>query len=33
MIIKREIQGQGFQYSSADYNETQVIRIGYSRKF
>ncbi|GHB60660.1 TonB-dependent receptor [Persicitalea jodogahamensis] len=33
MIIKREIQGQGFGYTSTDYNETQVVRVGYSRKF
>ena len=33
MVIKREIQGQGFNYTSDDYNETQVLRIGYSFKF
>ena len=33
MIIKREVQGQGFSYTSSDYNETQVVRVGYSRKF
>ena len=33
MIIKREIQGQGFSYTSNDYYETQVLRIGYSYKF
>jgi len=33
MIIKKEIQGQGFKYISTDYYETQVIRIGYSFKF
>lgn len=32
MKIKREIQGNGFKYISTDYNETQVIRIGYSYK-
>lgn len=32
MIIKREIQGQGFYYTSDDYYETQVIRLGYSYK-
>ncbi|GGD48284.1 TonB-dependent receptor [Emticicia aquatilis] len=33
MIIKKEIKGQGFNYTSNDYYETQVIRLGYSRKF
>lgn len=33
MIIKKEIQGQGFKYISTDYYETQVIRLGYSYKF
>lgn len=33
MIIKKEINGQGFNYISNDYYETQVIRIGYSYKF
>ena len=33
MIIKKEINGQGFNYISSDYYETQVIRIGYSYKF
>jgi outer membrane receptor protein involved in Fe transport len=33
MIIKREIQGEGFDYNSSDYYETQVIRAGYSYKF
>lgn len=33
MVIKREIQGNGFSYTSADYNETQVFRFGYSYKF
>ncbi len=33
MIIKREIQGEGFSYTSRDYYETQVIRLGYNRKF
>lgn len=32
MIIKKEIQGQGFYYSSDDYYETQVIRLGYNHK-
>ncbi|ASZ12124.1 TonB-dependent receptor [Chitinophaga pendula] len=33
MIIKRAIQGTGFRYTSDDYYETQVIRLGYSYKF
>lgn len=33
MVIKREIQGEGFKYISKDYYETQMIRIGYTRKF
>jgi hypothetical protein len=31
--IKREIRGNGFDLTSTDYYETQVIRIGYSYKF
>jgi outer membrane receptor protein involved in Fe transport len=33
MVIKREIQGLGFNYISQDYYETQVVRVGYNRKF
>jgi len=33
MVIKREIQGAGFGYTSTDYYETQVVRVGYSYKF
>lgn len=33
MVIKKNIQGDGFRYVSTDYYETQVIRIGYSYKF
>lgn len=33
MIIKKEIYGQGFNYASSDYYETQIIRLGYSYKF
>ncbi|HFG0565414.1 TPA: TonB-dependent receptor [Flavobacterium psychrophilum] len=33
MIIKKEINGQGFNYTSNDYYETQVLRLGYSYKF
>ncbi len=33
MVIKKEIQGNGFHYTSDDYYETQVVRLGYSYKF
>jgi outer membrane receptor protein involved in Fe transport len=33
LIIKKEIQGQGFNYTSTDYYETQVVRVGYNYKF
>ena len=33
MVIKRKIDGAGFRYTSDDYYETQVIRLGYSYKF
>ncbi len=33
MVIKKEINGQGFNYTSNDYYETQVIRLGYTYKF
>jgi len=33
LVIKREIQGAGFKYTSHDYYETQVIRAGYNYKF
>jgi len=33
MIIKKVTNGQGFNYTSNDYYETQVIRFGYSYKF
>jgi outer membrane receptor protein involved in Fe transport len=33
MAIKKSIQGNGFAYSSDDYYETQVLRLGYSYKF
>ncbi|WP_163399750.1 TonB-dependent receptor domain-containing protein [Flavobacterium fluviatile] len=33
LVIKKEIQGEGFSYTSKDYYETQVIRFGYSYKF
>ncbi|MEO5565037.1 MAG: outer membrane beta-barrel family protein, partial [Chitinophagaceae bacterium] len=31
--LKREVKGNGFNYVSTDYYETQVVRIGYSYKF
>jgi len=33
MVINREIYGSNFSYTSKDFYETQVIRLGYSRKF
>nr|WP_315176102.1 outer membrane beta-barrel protein [uncultured Flavobacterium sp.] len=33
LVIKKEIQGQDFSYTSNDFYETQVIRIGYNYKF
>ncbi|MBX3239882.1 MAG: TonB-dependent receptor [Chitinophagaceae bacterium] len=33
MVIRRKIDGMGFYYTSDDYYETQVIRLGYSYKF
>lgn len=33
MVIKKKIDGIGFNYTSDDYYETQVIRLGYSYKF
>ncbi len=33
LVIKKEIQGSNFNYTSSDYYETQVIKIGYSYKF
>jgi outer membrane receptor protein involved in Fe transport len=33
MNIRRDIVGDGFNYTSIDYYETQVVRIGYTRKF
>lgn len=31
--IRKEIQGEGFNYVSTDYYETQVVRLGYAYKF
>ncbi|MEQ9164873.1 MAG: TonB-dependent receptor [Fulvivirga sp.] len=33
MIIRKTIDGNNFSYTSSDYYETQVIRLGYSYKF
>jgi len=33
LVLKQNIKGDGFQYASANYNETQVFRLGYSYKF
>jgi outer membrane receptor protein involved in Fe transport len=33
MQIKKTIQGTNFRYVSADYYETQVVRVGYTYKF
>ena len=33
LVIKKDINGNGFSYTSSDYYETQVIRFGYSYKF
>lgn len=33
MVIKKTVIGNGFRYTSADYYETQVFRLGYSYKF
>lgn len=33
LVIKKNIQGTDFNYTSEDYFETQVVRAGYSLKF
>jgi outer membrane receptor protein involved in Fe transport len=33
MVINKTIKGNDFNYTSADYYETQVFRVGYSYKF
>lgn len=33
MVIRKEIDGKTFSYTSSDYYETQVIRLGYNFKF
>ncbi|WP_127132861.1 TonB-dependent receptor domain-containing protein [Pseudoflavitalea rhizosphaerae] len=31
--LKKEVHGNGFRYTSSDYYETQVFRLGYAYKF
>lgn len=33
MVIRKTVNGQGFSYTSNDYYETQVVRVGYNYKF
>ncbi|GHV00724.1 TonB-dependent receptor [Bacteroidia bacterium] len=33
MRVRKRILGDGFRYTSVDYGETQVIRLGYTYKF
>ncbi|WP_139956865.1 outer membrane beta-barrel family protein [Flavicella sediminum] len=33
MVLKKEITAEDFSYISADYKETQVVRLGYNYKF
>lgn len=33
LVIKKQVYGDGFHYTSKDYYETQVIRFGYNYKF
>lgn len=33
MVIRKEVNGNNFSYTSSDYYETQVIRLGYNYKF
>ncbi len=33
MIVKKQINGKDFNYTTTDYYETQVIRVGYNYKF
>jgi outer membrane receptor protein involved in Fe transport len=33
MVVKKDIQGNNFTYTSSNYSESQVIRLGYSYKF
>lgn len=33
LVIKKEVNGETFNYTSEDYYETQVIRVGYKYRF
>ncbi|MCB0639675.1 MAG: TonB-dependent receptor [Lewinella sp.] len=33
MVIRKEIMGNNFSYTTADYYETQVVRVGYDYSF
>jgi hypothetical protein len=33
LVLRQSIKGDGFEYTSTNYNETQVFRLGYSYKF
>lgn len=33
MIVRQQIMGDGFVYTSNNYNETQVVRVGYKYRF
>jgi outer membrane receptor protein involved in Fe transport len=33
MVIRTEIEGNNFSYTSSNYYETQVVRLGYTYKF
>ena len=33
LVVRRDVTGNTFKYSSTDYKETQVLRAGYSYKF
>lgn len=33
LVIRKQVAGDGFNYTSRDYYETQVVRVGYSYKF
>ncbi len=33
LVLRKDIQGTDFHYSSTDYAETQVVRVGYSYAF
>nr|WP_295922186.1 outer membrane beta-barrel family protein [uncultured Dyadobacter sp.] len=33
LVIRKQVTGDGFHYTSRDYHETQVVRVGYGYKF